>query len=193
MELRLPQSVEQLRMFLLQYNFEGYFFGGCIRDYLLMYTPQDYDLIIKANLGRLHHYLETYGGYKVTTLPHSSHLFLTLNDGSEIQIMDKLKVEYDFTINCFQAPLNTLKVVGPRISFEDLANRVLRAIDRSPRVLRRGLYMLHKYPEFKPTRETVMLFQSVPVHKDVIEEFLLKKRFKRHDFMALCRKYKVKY
>jgi tRNA nucleotidyltransferase (CCA-adding enzyme) len=48
MEIRLPESVQQILCTLEANGFEGYAVGGCVRDALLGRTPQDWDITTNA-------------------------------------------------------------------------------------------------------------------------------------------------
>ena len=194
MKLTLPLSVEEFRKKLLRMmhnsnlkTSHSYIFGGCVRDFLMEKKPNDYDIIL-GHPTRIIKELLKRANIPFEEKPRSSHIFLII-DNLEVQMMEKLIVEYDFTINKFRAPLESLVIEGPEISYHDLRHKRLRAIDDSPRMFRRCIYMLYKYPHFQPTPETLHKLRQCVIHPEQIKSFLVKKQMESEDFISICNQY----
>lgn len=194
MKITLPLPVEKFRRQLLHMmhhanmkTSHSYIFGGCVRDFLMRKEPKDYDIILGHPTRDIKVLLRR-AGIVYEEKPRSSHIFLDI-EGYEVQMMEKLIVEYDFTINKFRASLDDLVIEGPEASYHDLRHKLLRAIDISPRMFRRCIYMLYKYPSFRPTPETLYELKRCVCNEEQIKSFIVKKQMKNEAFLAVCNQY----
>jgi len=149
--------------------------------------PNDYDVILGHSTARIKALLRE-AGIPYQEKVHSSHIFLTIG-GYELQMMEKLIVEFDFTINQFRASFKDLRIEGPELSYRDLERGLLRAIDTSPRMFRRCIYMLYKFPRFRPSRETLVHLERCICNPDQVRSFLEKKGMLAQHFYSICERY----
>jgi len=185
--MEIPPVIEK---FLLDMKFyDSYLYGGCIRDYLLKKDIKDYDITTGVRRSKMIKKLRE-NGIEFKAPKNCTFIYLKILS-YELQLGEYETVETDFTINSFRAYLrDNFKIIGSKRAFEDLENKNLRAIDKTRRIIHRGIYMLIKYPELYMTKKTRKLFKELKPNKERLESFIKKKNINKSEFYKIYDRYK---
>jgi len=177
-----------IKKFLIDMKFyDSYLYGGCIRDYLMNKEIKDYDITTNITRSKM---IKKLRKNKIEFKAPKNCTFIYLKISSyELQLGEYETVKTDFTINSFRAYLHdNFEIIGHKKAFKDLENKKLRAIDKTRRIIHRGIYMLIKYPEFNITRRTEKLFKKLKPDRERLESFIRKKDINRSEFYKIYEK-----
>jgi len=195
-KLICPPKVEEFRQLYIRLLREhglkpevGFFFGGCIRDFLLGGKIVDFDLITHIPIEKIKRIFDQHKIYYEENVDKRDHHIYVPCGDDLLQIGFSNEIPPDYTINGLRANIVTLEITLCEQCRKDIHDGWLRLVNDDPRVPRRGIYMCYKYPFLKFTPETIKELRKIEVVESNTLAFIKRKNIEPKIFYEIARKW----